>query len=330
MSISAVIPCYNAAPWLRAAIESAFRQSRPAAEVIVVDDGSTDASRTIASEYPVRILEMPTNRGHATARNLALREATHDIVAWLDADDYWDPHHCAVVVPLLEAHPTAAVAFSAVRQLGDVTGVWSMPTACQEPAFLFWECFATTIVPAMSAITRRQPALEIGAFREELRVAPDFDFWLRLSLKHPFVWTQQATSNYRRHAHQISSDPLAQLCSTYHARALVAAETEQAGDAALARRMRDRARDLLDDELANAWWAADMTTLRALLALADNCGFESAEIRKVRRLSRLPAGLVRGWRALQRAMRRGALSGIAATSTRSRSAPPRPPRRRPR
>src|SRR5258705_5670466 len=108
MSISAVIPCFNAAPWLRAAIESALGQSRPVAELIVVDDGSTDCSRAIASEYPVRILRVPENRGHASARNLALREAAHDMVAWLDADDFWDPHHCAVVVPLLEAHPLAA------------------------------------------------------------------------------------------------------------------------------------------------------------------------------------------------------------------------------
>jgi glycosyltransferase involved in cell wall biosynthesis len=302
MSISAVIPCYNAAPWLRAAIESALGQSRPVAELIVVDDGSTDGSAAIAAEYPVRMLRSPENRGHAHARNFALREAAHDIVAWLDADDYWDPHHCAVVVPLLEAHPAAAVAFSAVRQVGDVTGVWARPTACPQPVYVFWECFASTIVPAMSAITRRGPALEIGAFREELRIAPDFDFWLRLSLKHPFVWTQEATATYRRHPRQISNNPLAQLRSTYHARALVASELEQAGDRDLASRMRDRARDLLDVELKDAWWQGDTASLRGLLALADGYGFETAQIRKMRRLSRLPSSLVRSWRAMQRAL----------------------------
>jgi glycosyltransferase involved in cell wall biosynthesis len=297
--ISAVIPCYNAAPWLRAAIESVLRQSRSVAELIVVDDCSTDASRAIASEYPVRLLVMDANRGHATARNLALREASHDIVAWLDADDYWDERHCAVVVSLLEAHAAAAVAFSAVREVGDRSGVWAPAAACDAPARVVWKCFDGTIVPAMSAVTRRHAALDVGGFREELRIAPDYDFWLRLALKYPFVWTQEVTSNYRRHDRQISCDPLAQLRSLYRSRACVAQETMTAGDADLARRMLARTRELIDADLGAAWWHADMPRLRELLTVANAHGFDTPVSRRLRRLSRVPARWVQSWRAVQ-------------------------------
>ncbi len=297
--ITAAIPCYNAAPWLRAALESVLGQSRPVAELIVVDDGSTDASAAIASEYPVRLLGTGTNRGPAAARNLALREAAHDIVAWLDADDYWDPHHCAVVVSLLDAHAEAAVAFSAIREVGDRSGIWKMKMACDTPSRVLWESFDATIVPAMSAVTRRGPALEIGGYREEIRIAADFDFWVRLAMRFPFVWTQEVTSNYRRHDRQISTQPDAQLRSIYRSRALVAQETQAAGDVDLARKMRHRTHALMESDLATAWWQADLPRVRMLLTVADGQEIETAQTRRLRPLSKMPAPLLQGWRAFQ-------------------------------
>jgi hypothetical protein len=302
--VTAVIPCYNAAAWLRSAIESVLTQSRPVAEVIVVDDGSTDASRAIASEYPVRLIETGANRGLSHVRNLGLRAAAHDLVAWLDADDYWDRQHCAVVVPLLERHAVAAVAFSAVREVGDLTGVWQRPAPCEGPTRVLWDCFDATIVPAMSAVTRRQAALAAGGFREEIRIAADFEFWLRMAAKHPFVWTREVTANYRRHARQISAHPHAQQLSTHRSRALAARERQDAGEPDVARRMRDRARDLLDADLGDAWWLADMPRLRALLALAQAHGFDTPATRKLRRLAWMPSAGARSWRAASRVRER--------------------------
>jgi glycosyltransferase involved in cell wall biosynthesis len=303
--VTAVIPCYNAAAWLRTAIESVLHQTRPVAEAIVVDDGSTDASCAIASEYPVRLLRTATNRGLPHVRNVGLRAASHDLVAWLDADDYWDRQHCAVVVPLLERHAEAAVAFSAVREVGDRTGVWTRPSACDGPTSVFWDCFDATIVPAMSVVTRRQAALAVGGFREEIRVAADFEFWLRMSAKHPFVWTREVTANYRRHPRQISAHPLAQSLSTHRSRVLAAAERQDEGDLDVACRMRDRARDLFDADLGDAWWRADMPRVRALLALAQTQELATPTTRKLRRLAWMPSTAARGWRAFRRVRARG-------------------------
>ena len=237
-----------------------------------------------------------TTSGEGGGLDLALRAAAHDLVAWLDADDYWDRHHCAVVASLLDEHPAAAVAFSAMRFVGARTDLWRRRTACTGPARVLWECFDATIVPASSGITRRQAALDVGGFREEIRTAPDFEFWIRMAFRYPFVWTQQATANYRWHDHQISRDPAAQLRSVYRSRSLLAQETEQRGDVELADRMRNRTRDLLDKELVDAWRRADRPRVRDLLAVGKHEGLDTPAYRKILPLSRIPAPFVQGWR----------------------------------
>jgi glycosyltransferase involved in cell wall biosynthesis len=85
-SISVVIPCYNGEGFLAAAIQSVQRQTSPPLEVIVVDDGSTDHTRQVASRFPVRVLSHGRNRGVAAARNTGLAQARGEIIAYLDSD----------------------------------------------------------------------------------------------------------------------------------------------------------------------------------------------------------------------------------------------------
>ena len=88
--ISVVIPCYNREPFLAETIESVLKQTRPVGEIIVVDDGSTDRSAEVARSYGARVISMNRNRGHAAACNAGVDAARGDLLAWLDADDYWD------------------------------------------------------------------------------------------------------------------------------------------------------------------------------------------------------------------------------------------------
>jgi glycosyltransferase involved in cell wall biosynthesis len=91
-TVSVVIPCYNGAPFLRETIDSVLNQTRPALEVIVVDDGSTDDSAAIAQSYgpPVRVIRQE-NQGESVARNRGMDEARGDWIGLLDADDRWVP-----------------------------------------------------------------------------------------------------------------------------------------------------------------------------------------------------------------------------------------------
>lgn len=91
-TVSVVIPCYNAAEFLRETLESALGQTHAPLEVIVVDDGSTDDSAAIAGSYgpPVRVIRQE-NQGESVARNRGIDEARGDWIAFLDADDLWKP-----------------------------------------------------------------------------------------------------------------------------------------------------------------------------------------------------------------------------------------------
>jgi glycosyltransferase involved in cell wall biosynthesis len=92
--VSILIPCYNAAPWLAATLESALGQTWPQCEIVVVDDGSQDASLAVAEPFRrhgVTVIGQP-NRGAAAARNAALRASRGDWIQFLDADDLLAPH----------------------------------------------------------------------------------------------------------------------------------------------------------------------------------------------------------------------------------------------
>ena len=93
VTVSVVIPCYNGAAFLRETLESAMAQTHQALEVIVVDDGSTDDSGAIAETFgsPVRVIYQ-ANQGESIARNRAISEAKGDWIAFLDADDLWEPN----------------------------------------------------------------------------------------------------------------------------------------------------------------------------------------------------------------------------------------------
>ncbi len=84
--VSLYIPCYNAERYIARAIEGALRQTNALDEILVVDDGSKDGTREIASRYPVRIISHDRNRGLAAARNTGFRNARNELVASLDAD----------------------------------------------------------------------------------------------------------------------------------------------------------------------------------------------------------------------------------------------------
>jgi glycosyltransferase involved in cell wall biosynthesis len=91
---SVVIPAYNCARYLGSALDSTLAQSFREFETIVVDDGSTDNTRTIAARYESRVrLLAQSHAGVAAARNLGIQESRTEIVAFLDADDVWHRDH---------------------------------------------------------------------------------------------------------------------------------------------------------------------------------------------------------------------------------------------
>jgi glycosyltransferase involved in cell wall biosynthesis len=298
MRISVIIPCYNAEELLGRAIESVWSQTRPVNEVIVVDDCSDDDSRQVASSYRAKLVALPCNRGHAAARNRGLSIAAGDVIAWLDADDFWDPHHIETVVGLLDRHANAAVAFSGVRYVGSRSGVWTNFPCSEQPKRVLRECYQYTLVPAMSAVTRRAAVEAVGGFDESIRTAPDFDLWLRMARKFLFVSSDAITANYRWHVAQISAVPQRQMLSMWQTRAKFIESLWYEDDVNALGELKDIAAELWEARLWTLWYRAEMKELRIHMQRSQLLPRVPAIATRFRFRRMLPATLVSTWHRL--------------------------------
>jgi FkbM family methyltransferase len=118
--VSVIIPCFNAGEYLARAVRSALAQGMVGTEVIIVDDRSTDGSKTVAEDLAnrlpgVRLVQQPANAGPAAARNTALHQASGRYVCFLDADDEYAPGFFAAVLPPLEQDPDLAAVTTGVE-----------------------------------------------------------------------------------------------------------------------------------------------------------------------------------------------------------------------
>jgi len=183
--VSVVIPAHNVASCVGRAVDSALAQHYTDHEVIVVDDGSTDATAEILAGYGAAIRVVgKRNGGLSSARNAGIRAAAGELVAFLDADDYWLPAKLARQVALLDARPeigfcSTAAALEAPD--GSRLGEW----LCLPPADdMLREIFARNAAVAGSGsavVVRRALFDRAGMFDESLRSLEDIDMWMRLA-----------------------------------------------------------------------------------------------------------------------------------------------------
>lgn len=214
---SVVLIVHNGERFLAEAIESVQAQSIADWELLVVDDGSTDSTREIAARFAardprIRRSEHPggVNRGMSATRNLGLREARGEVVAFLDHDDRFEPAKLETMLALLDAHPDAAAAVGpnlrwhswwepsggtdVVQSFGEkATGEIGPPGLL--PAFL-----ARSDATPLGLVVRRRVALAIGGFEESFRgMYEDQVFLARLMLRHRIVLTDAVLHRYRMH-----------------------------------------------------------------------------------------------------------------------------------
>lgn len=201
--ISVVIPCRDGAAFLGEALASVRAQTRPADQVIVVDDQSTDESARIAREMGATVLRTVAPGGTAVARNLGWRSADGDLIAFLDADDRWRPRHLELVAPLLAPPTECVLAFGSIEFFGMLQGrypdhVRADLTPVDAAAFSAIMC----PVPQMTTIIPRRELEAIGGYDESLKAVEDFDLFARLARRGPFVGAPEVTGDYRQHTLQ--------------------------------------------------------------------------------------------------------------------------------
>ena len=173
--ISVMIGVYNAAPYLGEAIESALAQTRPPFEVIVVDDGSTDGSGDVARSFGSSVMVVSQeNAGNGSARNHAVRLASGDLFAFLDADDRFTPDKLALQSRALEADEELDVVFGHVREFISPELTEEQRGLVRPPAP---EPMAWTAPNLM--LIRRASFMRVGPFAEDLKVGVTVDWYAR-------------------------------------------------------------------------------------------------------------------------------------------------------
>jgi hypothetical protein len=226
MNISVVIPTYNRADLLGETLDAVLAQTLKPAEIIVVDDGSTDSTEAVLARFAPQVQHVRIkNSGELVARNIGLRAATGDLVAFCDSDDVWRPEFLATMAALFEAEPDLHAAYSDFVIIRD--GVWQNTRKFTAAPAGFWDFlrpagpeYAVFDQPIIERLLRFQPFfpsamvvhrgrfIEIGGWDEGVSriVGCDLATALRVVNAPPIGIAQKALVGIRKHTSNFSGD----------------------------------------------------------------------------------------------------------------------------
>jgi len=206
--VSVIITSYNAGEYLGEAIESVLAQSRPADEIVVIDDGSTDATPDIARRYAsqgVRLVQQP-NMGAGAARNRGIQETTGELIAFLDGDDLWLPHKLERQLEYLDNHPELVMVSCLRWRWDQTTGKCHIEYFGVRPGqSLALENVVRNVIgnPSMTLI-RRSVFDAVGQFDPALCWGQDWDLFIRITEYGPVGFVMEPLMIYRWHPGGIS------------------------------------------------------------------------------------------------------------------------------
>ena len=214
--VSIVIPCFNAGQYLDEAVQSALGQTWADLEVVVVDDGSTDADTLRLLEtahWPRTRIFHQSNAGPAAARNYAIEEARGEYILPLDADDSIEPKYVEKAVAVLGSRPNVGCVYCKAMKFGAEEGPWELPPYRLEELVIDNVIFVT-------ALFRKSDWEVIGGFDEKLRHGvEDYDFWVRMVASgKQVVQLDECLFNYRVQAESRTTrfqDGLNEKVATY-------------------------------------------------------------------------------------------------------------------
>lgn len=213
-TVSVVIPCYNASAFVAGAVQSALDQTMPVAEVIVVDDGSTDGSREALAHFSDNRLRVvrTENGGAARARNLAVSVARGDFLAFLDSDDEWYRQKLERQIPFLEGRDAPIAVGARMHYRGSSGRLLGVSGETEIDDVMQSRIAAARLMPfALSSLVVKAVAFrQVGGFDEMLQIgtvwqAEDLDLLAGLAARGRIATVGEPLGAYRVHAGSAST-----------------------------------------------------------------------------------------------------------------------------
>jgi glycosyltransferase involved in cell wall biosynthesis len=218
MTVAVIIPTFNHAHFLAEAIASVVAQTRPADEIIVIDDGSTDDPAAVVARFPgVRFIRRENRSSLPIARNTGLRSCTATHVIFLDADDRLLPGAIEAGVRHAAKHKDCAFVYGGFYQIFENTRTRGPDCYIAVQDNSYFELLKFNVISMLAtALFRRECLIEVGGFDETLKRSEDYDTFLRLAQKYRFASHPTIIAEYRRHRENMSNDPVTMLAAVLH------------------------------------------------------------------------------------------------------------------
>ena len=202
---SVVIPVYNKEKYLKETIQSVLNQVDVTFEIILVNDGSTDKSEAIIKDFDNSEINyiLQINRGVSAARNTGITAAKYDYIAFLDADDLWDPSYLSSISKLISTFDrqrvfaTQCVVETKKQSIAPVYSVSDLKPNETRVLNFFESSLISSLLTSSSTVVHKEALAEIGDFNVQLKSTEDTDYWIRLGLKHAIAFKNTPLATYR-------------------------------------------------------------------------------------------------------------------------------------
>jgi glycosyltransferase involved in cell wall biosynthesis len=206
--VSVIVPAHNAERTLESTLHSILVQTFTDYEVLVVDDGSTDGTARIAADTGAPVVCLRQQHGGvSTARNHGLAHAKGRYVAFLDADDLWEPEKLQRQLALMTAHPEIGACFTGYLRVDDAVNVIGRAHARDYTDFCAALLLGSMVVQLTStALLRKSVTDDVAGFDPAFSQCADWDYALRLSTRTRFAQLDVPLARYRQSSTSMSSN----------------------------------------------------------------------------------------------------------------------------
>ncbi|MGD0711798.1 MAG: glycosyltransferase [Bacteroidales bacterium] len=206
---SVIIPIYNKALYIAKAVQSVLAQTCQEFELIVVNDGSTDGSLEVVQRFngstvrQFKIINQP-NAGVSIARNNGVKAAQYDYIAFLDADDWWEPTFLEEMKTLIEEFSSAGVygcEYYIIKNGKKRIAPIGITPTFEKGLINYFKVYVKTLCMPLwtgAVIIKKSVFEEIKCFKPQLKLGEDFDLWFRIALKFPVAFLNKSLAYYNQ------------------------------------------------------------------------------------------------------------------------------------